>query len=142
MPISLAVLGLVFTVSIAFLAWERNKLLRRLGELANKCQDAKIENSRLEGAISLHNRDEVEGISQLEHDLRSSISVIAGFSALLHESFENDSKPQHPFLLKAAGGIHQATAKCLQILDAAAAGEYLREPSQSLTVESNHQVLP
>jgi len=115
-----AIFDLAAVLVIAVLVWDRAKLSRRLAELSDRCQTAQLENSRLDQTRSASEAAEMERFLRLEHDLRSTISVIAGFSALIRESVEKDPSPSPLLLLKGANAIQQSTAKAVRILEAAA----------------------
>lgn len=102
----------------AMVLWRANrKNLRRLASLTAQCEKAESENASLARALSLRAAEEDERFSRLEHDLKSPLGVILGFSSLLLESIE-------PNPIEAAGSrksitaIHKAATKILEIVDA------------------------
>jgi hypothetical protein len=117
-----AVVLLFFATSasiIAFLSWRTNrKIMRRLAKLAEQCEMAESENTSLTRTLSLRESEENERIYRLEHDVKSSLGVILGFSSLLRELVEHDSGTP-PVALKNINAIHQAATKILQTIDAA-----------------------
>ena len=86
--------------------------------------------------LSLHAHQETERISRLEHDVKSSLGVILGFSTLLMEAAEQNQKDQ-PLPLKNIQAIRQAANKILQIVEAAARGTNSRA-SQDLVVDGKN----
>jgi signal transduction histidine kinase len=118
------VLG-VFAMSaciIAFLSWRTNrKIVRRLAKLAEQCEKAESDKASLTRTLSLRESEENERIFRLEHDVKSSLGVILGFSSLLRELVEHDSGTR-PVALKNINAIHQAATKILQTIDAAVKG--------------------
>jgi len=114
-----AIFDLIVALIAALLVWDWIMLKRRCAELTERCEKAQMENLRLNQALSVRESGEVERLSRLEHDLRSTISVINGFSALIQESAEKDPSPSPSLLLKGASAIQQSTAKALRILEAA-----------------------
>jgi signal transduction histidine kinase len=120
-----AVVSLFFATSasiIAFLSWRTNrKIVRRLAKLAEQCEKAESDKAILTRTLSLRESEENERIYRLEHDVKSSLGVILGFSSLLRESVEHDSGT-HPVALKNINAIHQAATKILQTIDAAVKG--------------------
>jgi len=62
-------------------------------------------------------------IARLEHDLRSPVGVIRGFSALLKEFADRHTADVPGFPLRTVDGIDQAAHKMLQIIEAAAERE-------------------
>jgi signal transduction histidine kinase len=136
MEIAAAILVLISAALVAFLLKARIKLLKRIAELTQQCDKAQLEISQLRQAVSLRDREESDRFSRLEHDLRSSLSGIVGFSSLLKESLEKDSKPETLLLLKSTQAIQQSAAKTLSILEAAAAsGRYTQHHGEKLAVE-------
>jgi signal transduction histidine kinase len=102
---------------IALFVWDRTKLNRRLADLSARWEQAQLENSRLGQALSARESGEMERFSRLEHDLRSTISVITGFSALIKESLEQAAGPSPLLLLKSANAIQESATKALRILE-------------------------
>jgi len=111
MTLASAIIDSAAVLVVALLIWDRMRLKRRLAELSDE-----IENARSEDG-------EIDRFARLEHDLRSTISVIAGFSALIQESLEKDSQPSPSLMLKGASAIQQSTTKALRILESAQQGK-------------------
>jgi|HubBroStandDraft_1064217.scaffolds.fasta_scaffold343563_2 hypothetical protein len=130
------IFDLVAALVAVLLVWDRIKLKRRCAELIRRCEEVQLENLRLHQALSVRESGEVERLSRLEHDLRSTISVINGFSALIQESAEKDLSPSPSFLLKGASAIQQSTAKALRILEAAGQDQHT-EQRKGLALEEN-----
>jgi signal transduction histidine kinase len=128
MAILSLILVLLSAVCIALLLRERAKLLHRIAELGPNCEQLKRE-------LAFRDHEEAERIARLEHDLRSSISGIVGFSALLKESLEQDTTQQSPLLLKSANTIHQSATKTINILEAMASGQYDQHHGPQLALE-------
>lgn len=119
MRFSLAILTLSAVGVAGFLFRSRLMLRRRISELVDRCQKAELEKSRLEQMLSATECADMDRFGRLEHDLRSTISVITGFSALMKESVEKDALPQAATLLKGVSAIQQSASKALLILDIA-----------------------
>jgi signal transduction histidine kinase len=124
MRIDVVLLGLFAAAAsaIALLSLLRSrKLGRRVIDLAAQCAKAESDNASLIRTLSSLDSEENDRISRLEHDVKSSLGVILGFSSLLRESVEKD--PGTPSLpLKNINAIHQAATKILQIVDGAVEG--------------------
>jgi signal transduction histidine kinase len=134
MSIEVTILGLFVVVvsAIALLSWRRNrKIVRQLAALIAQCDQAESERASLIKAVSARHVEADERITRLEHDVKSPLGVILGFSALLRESLEHD--PRAPVPLKNINAIHQAATKILQIVDAAVQGSNSPE-GQATTV--------
>jgi signal transduction histidine kinase len=127
MCISTAILALGSSALIGWLVWGRVKLLRRFDRLKQQYEQAELEKSHLHQAFASRANDEAERLGRLEHDLRSSISVIVGFSSLLREFAEKSPNEQPALLLKGSSAIHQAAEKTLRILDAAVTSEQVNQ---------------
>jgi predicted negative regulator of RcsB-dependent stress response len=138
--ISMTILVLASGALIGWLAWGKVKLLRRLDHLSRQYQKAELEKTQLREAFANRAGKEMERFSRLEHDLRSSISVIVGFSSLLREQAEKNQKEQASLVLKGSSAIHQAAEKTLRILDAAVASEQTNQRGAGITLEGRHQV--
>lgn len=124
MRIEVPALGLFATAAstIALLSCLRNrKIERRLADLAAQRDQAESDKASLIRTLSSRKSEEDERFSHLEHDIKSSLGVILGFSSLLRELVErNPGTP--PLPLKNINGIHQAATKILQTIDAAIRG--------------------
>ena len=69
--------------AIALLWWRRGRKLGRLvTDLAAQCAKAESDKASLTQALSVLDSEENERISRLEHDVKSSLGVILGFSSL------------------------------------------------------------
>jgi signal transduction histidine kinase len=124
MRIDVVLLGLFAAAAsaIALLSLRRSrKLGRRVTDLAAQCAKAESDNASLIQTLSLLDSEENERISRLEHDVKSSLGVILGFSSLLRESVEQDPGTR-PLPLKNINAIHQAATKILQVIDGAVEG--------------------
>jgi signal transduction histidine kinase len=121
MGISSAIFAMALVALTGLLLWKRVRIARRLAEAFQQCEKIELERSRLERALALREAEEGERFARLEHDLRSSISVIVGFSSILVEEADKHLGPQPPLLLKSASAIQQSARKSLLILEAAAA---------------------
>jgi signal transduction histidine kinase len=123
MLVATIILG-VWGAAASAVAWRlwRDKLglLTRLQGLAADCEKAGSENQRLKTALSAHQSLENGRISRLEHDLKSPLGVILGYSMLLREFVQDHSSALPAFPLRSVDGIDQAAQKMLQIIEAAA----------------------
>jgi signal transduction histidine kinase len=135
MGISSAILALASATLAAFSLWWGIRIGRRHAELTKRCQEAELEKSRLEQALAACEAEHGQHLARLEHDLRSSISVIVGFSSILTEEAEGDHGVQPSLVLKSASAIQQSARKSLQILDAAAELEPGKPHRQAAIVE-------
>jgi len=131
------ILALVSAILIALLLWERIKLLRRVAEMIEQCEKTERERSQTTQTLMSRDRDETERLARLEHDLRSSLSVIVGFSSVLVETLQKDLMNQSMLLLKSANAIHQSATKSLKIIEAVALGEYSPRRTEQITKEGN-----
>jgi signal transduction histidine kinase len=140
MRIEAVILGLFAAASstIALWSWRTNrKVLRRIAELSEQREKAESDKASLMQALSLRESEENERISRLEHDIKSSLGVILGFSALLRELVENDPKtPQLP--LNSINGIQQAAKKILFTIEAAVEGKYSRREQNEAVVQGKN----
>jgi signal transduction histidine kinase len=128
--ISSAILALSLATLTGFSLWGRIRIARRLEALARHCEKVESERSRLEEALVSSEAEHGERFAHLEHDLRSTISVIVGFASILAEQADGDRAPQPSLVLKSASAIQQSAQKSLRILDAAdlEPGERRRQP--------------
>jgi signal transduction histidine kinase len=98
--------------AVAFRLWRTSHTLasqaaaRRAAELTQELAARDTE----------HNRR----ISRLEHDLKSPLGAILGFSTLLREVVHENLEGAPPTVLKSVNGIDQAARRMLQIIEAAA----------------------
>jgi signal transduction histidine kinase len=98
-------------------------LWRRLATLAGRCERAESEKTALQSALSALKSDENGRILRLEHDLRSPLGVIRGFSRLLTEFADKHRDDLPGFPVRTVSGIDQAAQKMLQIVEDAAEGD-------------------
>jgi signal transduction histidine kinase len=96
------------------------KLKLQLRALGEDCRKAESENAQLRRSISARESGENNRIARLEHDLKSPLGVILGFSTLLGEFAHGQSEQLPSLPLRCISGIDQASRKMLQIIDAAA----------------------
>jgi signal transduction histidine kinase len=117
--------------TIALLSWWKNRSLgRRVADLKAQCAEVESEKESLLRTLSALDSEENERIACLEHDVKSPLGVILGFSSLLRESVEQ--APGTPSLsLKSINAIHQAATKILEIIDAAVKGRHSHESRAS-----------
>jgi len=131
--LEIALLGLFAAAAsaVALLYWRRSrKIGRRLADLAVQCEKAESDKASLLHALSNGDSQENERISRLEHDVKSSLGVILGFSSLLRELVEHDPGAK-ALPLKNINAIHQAATRILETIDAAARSGNSREPRTS-----------
>jgi signal transduction histidine kinase len=123
MLVATIILG-VWGAAASAAAWRlwRDKLglLTRLQGLAADCEKAGSENQRLQTALSAHESLENGRLSRLEHDLKSPLGVILGYSMLLREFVQGRSDGLPALPLRSVDGIDQAAKKMVQIIEAAA----------------------
>ena len=109
------VLGLFAAAAsaIAFLLWRGKVSLRtRLVALDS-------ENERLRNVLSARKDQGNARILRLEHDLKSPLGVILGFSMLLREYVEEHPAGPPALPLRSINGIDQAARKMLRIVESA-----------------------
>ena len=136
MRIELTILGCLAAAAsaIACSLWRtKRKIMHRLVDLTAQCEKAESDKAGLMRALSLRAHEETERISRLEHDVKSSLGVILGFSTLLMEAVEQDPRDR-PLPLKNIQAIRQAAEKILQIVDAAVQAR----ASQGLVVDGKN----
>lgn len=97
---------------------------RQIQRIARRLAKAECDKVRLEQALAIRVSKENERICRLEHDLKSPLGVILGFSSLLQEFAEENPGKLPPVPLKSISGIQQAARKMLQTIEAAVDGEY------------------
>jgi signal transduction histidine kinase len=139
MRIELTILGCLAAAASAIACWlwqTKRKIVHRLADLTAQCEKAESDKAGLMRALSLRSHEETERISRLEHDVKSSLGVILGFSTLLMEAVEQDPR-ERPLPLKNIQAIRQAATKILQIVDAAVQGTNSRA-SQDLVVDGKN----
>jgi signal transduction histidine kinase len=131
MDVILLALFAAASAAIALLSWRKNRNLgRRVADLKAKCAEVESEKESLLRTLSVLDSEENERIARLEHDVKSPLGVILGFSALLRESVEQ--APGTPSLpIKSINAIQQAATKILEIIDAAVKGRHSRESRAS-----------
>jgi signal transduction histidine kinase len=134
MSISSAILALLLAALTGFSLWGRMRIARRLAALTRHCEKVESEKTALEQALASCEAEHGERFARLEHDLRSSISVIVGFANILTEQAEDDRSPQRSLILKSASAIQQSAQKSLRILDTAEL-EPGESPRQAIAVE-------
>jgi signal transduction histidine kinase len=140
MWIEAVILGLFAAAAstIALWSWRTNrKVLRRIAELSEQREKAESDKASLTLALALRESEENERISRLEHDVKSSLGVILGFSALLRELVEHDPQTT-PIPLKSINGIQQAAKKILHTIEAAVEGNYSRRDQDEAVVEGKN----
>jgi signal transduction histidine kinase len=116
--------------AIALLSWRRSrKIGRRLADLAAHCEKTESDKASLIRKLSVLDSEENERISRLEHDVKSSLGVILGFSSLLRELVERDPGTS-PLPLKNINAIHQAATKILLTIDTAVKGRNSHESQE------------
>jgi signal transduction histidine kinase len=118
MRVEVAALGIFAAAAstVAWLFWRRNRVIvRRLADLGAERDQADSDKQSLMRTIALRDGEEDERLFGLEHDIKSSLSIILGFSALLRESAEQDPRA-FPFPLKNIDAIHQAATKVLNTI--------------------------
>jgi signal transduction histidine kinase len=100
---------------------------------------AEAEKTVLKSALSALKGDENGRISRLEHDLKSPLGVIRGFSTLLKEFVDQHSQDLPGFPLRTVNGIDQAAQKMLQIIEAAAEVESARATREEALVDGENK---
>jgi signal transduction histidine kinase len=137
MRIEAVVLGLFAAAASTIALWSRRtnrRILRRIAELDEQREKAESDKASLTQALCLHESEENERISRLEHDIKSSLGVILGFSSLLRELVENDPKTP-PLPLNSINGIQQAAKKILHTIEAAVEGKYSHRDQDEAVVQ-------
>jgi signal transduction histidine kinase len=76
-------------------------------------------------------------ILRVEHDLKSPLGAILGFSTLLRESVHEHLQEAPPSVLKSVNGIDQAARKILRIIEAAGARNSYSD-RQEAVIERSH----
>jgi signal transduction histidine kinase len=133
--ISSAIFALASATLTGFCLWGRISIGRRLVVLAGRYKQAESERSRFEQRLAACEAEHGQHLGRLEHDLRSSIGVIVGFSSILIEQAEGDRGVQPSLVLKSARAIQQSAQKSLRILEAAAELEPGKNHRQVAVVE-------
>jgi signal transduction histidine kinase len=87
-------------------------------------------------ALAARDVEHDQRVSRLEHDLKSPLGAILGFSTLLRELVHENLKEAPPSVLKSVNGIDQAARKMLQIIEAAGARNS-HQDQQETVVEGN-----
>jgi signal transduction histidine kinase len=140
MRVETVILGLLAAAAsaIALLLWRsKGKLHARLADLVEHCEAADLENERLRTDLSAREDQERERIVGLEHDLKSPLGVILGFSMLLREYLEGRSEDLPPLPLRSINGIDQAAQKMVRIIESAAECPALHPGGEEAVVEEN-----
>jgi signal transduction histidine kinase len=124
--------------AIAVLLWRTKVSLHaRLAELVEHCETADLENERLRNALSAREDQECGRVFRLEHDLKSPLGVILGFSMLLREYLEGLSGDLAPLPLRSINGIDQAAQRMVRIIESAAEGTPSPDSGEEAVVEEN-----
>jgi signal transduction histidine kinase len=134
------ILGLLAAAAsaIALLLWRgKGKLHARLADLVEHCEAADLENERLRSDLSTREDQERGRIGRLEHDLKSPLGVILGFSMLLREYLEGRSEDLPPLPLRSINGIDQAAQKMVRIIESAAESAAFHASGEEAVVEEN-----
>jgi signal transduction histidine kinase len=140
MRVETVILGLLAAAAsaIAVLLWRSKVSLQaRLAELVEHCQTADSENERLRSALAAREDQECGRIFRLEHDLKSPLGVILGFSRLLRECLEGHSEDFPPLALRSINGIDQAAQRMVRIIESAAEGAPSPAGREEAVVEEN-----
>lgn len=142
MRVETLTLGIVAAAASAmdlYLWRTRASLTRRLAALAERCERAESDKTALESALVALKNEENGRISRLEHELRSPLGVIRGFSMLLNEFVDEHAQDLPKFPLRAVSGIDQAAQRMLQIIEAAANGEPAPRSREEALVPGENQ---
>lgn len=70
-------------------------------------------------ALAARDSEDHQRMARLEHDLKSPLGALLGFSTLLRELVHDHLQQPPPAILKSVNGIDQAARKMLQIIEAA-----------------------
>jgi signal transduction histidine kinase len=114
---------------IALRWWRVNRAI------AQRLAKAESDKARLEQALALREREENERICRLEHDLKSPLGAILGFSSLLGEFAEQNHGKLPPVPLKSISGIQQAARKMLQTIEAAVDRKYSHQDREETVAQ-------
>jgi signal transduction histidine kinase len=126
--------------AIALRVWRNNVTLRaRSAGLVERGEKADAENGRLRSDLSARDDRERERICRLEHDLKSPLGVILGFSMLLREYVEGRAEDLPPLPLRSINGIDQAARKMLRIIESAAEGPASDAAGEEAVVEEKNR---
>ena len=140
MRVETLTLGIVAAVTsaMALCFWRASAgLTRKLAALTARCEGAISDKAALPNEVSALENEDNGRISRLEHDLRSPLGVIRGFSMLLREFVDNNAQELPEFPLRAVNGIDQAAQRMLQIIEAAAGEPAPRDRKQALVPGEN-----
>lgn len=140
MRVETLILGIVAVAASAMdlYLWRTSaNLARRVAALKGRCECAESEKRALESALASLKSEENNRISRLEHDLRSPLGVIRGFSTLLKEFVENHAQDLPKFPLRTVNGIDQAVERMLRIIEADTDGEAPRSREDALVQGEN-----
>jgi signal transduction histidine kinase len=122
LAVSLGVLAAV-AGAVAFRLWRTSRAVARHA-------------AELTQALAMRDGEHNQRISRLEHDLKSPLGAILGFSTLLREVVHEDLQDAPPAVLKSVNGIDQAARKMLQMIETAGARNSRPDP-QEVIVERN-----
>ena len=126
MQVEIVILSVWAGAASAIAAWlwrGKTTLAARLGGLRDHCQKLDSENQGLIRSLSAHENREKSRIGRLEHDLKSPLGVVIGFSTLIREYLEIHVQQPPPLLLDGINGIDQAAKKMVEIVESAADDE-------------------
>jgi hypothetical protein len=140
MRVETVILGLLAAAAsaIALLLWRSKVSLHaRLAQLVEHCETADSENERLRSALSACEDRECGRIVRLEHDLKSPLGVILGFSMLLREYLERLYEDLPPLPFRSINGIDQAAHRMVRIIESAAEGAASPTSAEEAVVEEN-----
>lgn len=125
-----AALATVASAVAVFLGRSKVRLSANVSELAEHREKANVEHRRLTSALAAQQNQERGRIARLEHDLKSPLGVVLGFSRLLREYLEQHHQDLSPLPLTCMDGIDQAAQKMMQIVESASEG-----PASSIATE-------
>jgi len=130
------VLLAVTTSAIAFYFWRATaKLKFQLRALGEKGRKTESENAQLRESLAARRSQAHERIARLEHDLKSPLGVVLGFSTLLGEFAEKQPSKLPALPLRCVSGIEQASRKMLRIIEAAAQDSHSEGEREAAVME-------
>jgi signal transduction histidine kinase len=114
-------LAQILAVIFGLLAAVACAIAFRLRRNAHTLVHQAVARQAAESAQALATRDIAHGqrIARLEHDLKSPLGAILGFSTLLREIVQENLSEAPPTVLKSVKGIDQAARRMLQIIETA-----------------------